>query len=596
MARKVTMFEPETLTGIASLYGQARPYAEILGIDPFLAMGGPAEELDEINKLPFFTWEYPWFPAAGNAHFDNRVGGYPDWMGEWVRKKWEYSHDDIERDIDDVKKVDQTHGVTYGVKWDHPVLVDLGYGNIKLGTAITLLQDYNLRYPKSDPFDLKQYNDRYDLLARDLSMNAPFTATAKFAALEAAEAIDFFKRRAPRTWAKADQFERLGLVATYYNRGREKMNEVATEEQRLGEYEPVPGFGGEKAAENGWALAMATGREPPFSPTGLGAGRRADRASVPGYSGDSRPRHDEREPWRYEDFGRRSQRNTRGKRASVNPSNAAGRLVETRRQVPVDSVSSARLPGLMGAIPLGSETNALDVLGESGLQRSFPPTRMRPADPGAGPRKVAPAPGAGKVERRSETAPPSIPGGLLGPAWVRLAGAASEPGLYGARGMPDEAYPAGVQRWPSMDGRATGASGVKGPGRLLVGMSNPAAASPGSSVLAAAGQVAPSGFPQNSPAGSAAPRQHATIPGGRQQILAGSHGGSSLARPHWEDSVSALDAYLRDPQSEAPDVLAAGPAALMAELDTVPAGGLLGHRFAGSKRAAARRRKRGAAA
>jgi hypothetical protein len=159
-------------------------------------------------------------------------------------------------------------------------------------------------------------------------------------------------------------------------------------EQRLGEYEPVPGFGGEKAAENGWALAMATGREPPFSPTGLGAARRADRASVPGYSGDDGPRRDDRDPWRYEDFGRRSQRNTRGKRARASSSKAAGRLAETPRQVPAATVSSARLPGLMGAIPVGSETNALDVLGESGLLRNFQPARMRPADPGAGPRRL----------------------------------------------------------------------------------------------------------------------------------------------------------------------------------------------------------------
>jgi len=141
----------------------------------------------------------------------------------------------------------------------------------------------------------------------------------------------------------------------------------------LGEYEPVPGFGGEKAAENGWALAMATGREPPFSPSGLGAGRRTDRASVPGYSGDGGQRRDDRDPWRYEDFGRRSQRDTRGKRVRASSSKAAGRLAETQRQVPAGTVSSARLPGLMGAIPIGSETNALDVLGESGR----PPSRWK---------------------------------------------------------------------------------------------------------------------------------------------------------------------------------------------------------------------------
>jgi hypothetical protein len=593
---EVSVFGQDTLDMIEKLYGLSKSYADMLGVDPFLAMGGPAEELDTINRSPNGTWEYPYIPSALNSLLDTWVAGLPDWVGYWSKEIFDYSHERIKRNIAEANNIDQTHGVSDWDKARNPVLVDLGHGNIKLGTAIDLLERYNDKYPDSDPLHLKKYEGRYDDLARDLSMHSPLNATAKFAVLEAAEAIDFFKRRAPRTWAKADQFERLGLVATYYNRGREKMDQVATEEERHGEYRPVPGFGGEKAAENGWALAMATGREPPFSPTGLAAGRRVDRASVPGYSGDGGRRRDKQDPWRYEDWKHRGQGDTRSRRASVNPSKGAGRPAEASREVPVRAVSSARLPGLMGAIPIGSETNALDVLDESGLLRSFPPRRMRPTDPGRGPRKPAPPPAAGKVERRSQAAPPPFPGGLLGPTWVRRAGAAGEPELHGAPGMPDEAHPAGVQPWSSMSGRAIGAVGIKGLGELLAGMSNSAAASRGSSFLAPEGRVAPSGFPPMSPAGLAALRQRAAMPGRRQPVLARSHGGPSSARPHWEDSVSALDAYLRDPQSEVPDFPAAGPAALTAELDTYPAGGLFGRRFAGSKRAAVRRHKRGAVA
>jgi hypothetical protein len=49
----------------------------------------------------------------------------------------------------------------------------------------------------------------------------PLNTTAKFSVLEAAEAVDFFKSQAPSTRAKADLRERLGLVSTYSNRGRE---------------------------------------------------------------------------------------------------------------------------------------------------------------------------------------------------------------------------------------------------------------------------------------------------------------------------------------------------------------------------------------
>jgi hypothetical protein len=121
MARKVTMFEPETLDRIATLYGQARPYGEILGIDPFLAMGGPAEDLDSINSSLYQRF--------GNSIFDTRVGGFPDWMGSTV-KLVEFSHDDIERNIDEAKSVDQSKGVSVEDKWYNPTLVDLGYGNI----------------------------------------------------------------------------------------------------------------------------------------------------------------------------------------------------------------------------------------------------------------------------------------------------------------------------------------------------------------------------------------------------------------------------------------------------------------------------------
>ena len=148
MARKVTLFGPETLDRIATRYGIARPYADTLGIDPFLAMGGPAEELDSINSSLY--------QILGNSIFDTRVGGFPDWMGQGV-KAVEFSHDDIKRNVTEAKSVDQSNGVSIKDKWFNPTLVDLGYGNIKLGTAIDLIQKYNRRYPSSDPLDLKKY-------------------------------------------------------------------------------------------------------------------------------------------------------------------------------------------------------------------------------------------------------------------------------------------------------------------------------------------------------------------------------------------------------------------------------------------------------
>jgi hypothetical protein len=55
--------------------------------------------------------------------------------------------------------------------------------------------------------------------------------------------------------------------------------------------------------------------------------------------------------------------------------------VVNTQHVPVGRVSSARLPGVMGAIPVGSETNALDVISENnrilGLSKVRPPATPR---------------------------------------------------------------------------------------------------------------------------------------------------------------------------------------------------------------------------
>jgi hypothetical protein len=196
-------------------------------------------------------------------------------------------------------------------------LVDLGPGNIKLGSAIALLKKYNDIYPNSDPLQAKKYNNDYRGLAWDLSRWNDLETTAKFSVLDAAEAVPFFDRRAHQTWASADKFEKLGLVSTYFNRGREKMNQVASEEKFGGQYEPAPAFGGPLSAEHGPALSAAIDA-----------------------------RHQALE--------------------------ARRRAAAMARQVPIGSVSSARPFGESGTIRVGHETNALDVIGEEGLLRNFP--------------------------------------------------------------------------------------------------------------------------------------------------------------------------------------------------------------------------------
>jgi hypothetical protein len=241
---RVRKFDDGTLATMAKLHDVAKPYADRLGVDPYLAVGGPAEELDTIRRTDPIGDPLSF---VGNPFLDVRARNY----------FWR-DHNALSQDLEDAKKVDQSRGVNAWKKFWHPVLADLGPGNIKLAHAIELLRRYSQRFPDSDPLQLKEkYNLDYKGLGRDLADWDNLEATAKFAALDAADAVAFFQREAPRTWASADKFKKLGLVSTYYNRGREQMVRDAREERNLGGYDPVPGFGGEWSTENGPALSQA---------------------------------------------------------------------------------------------------------------------------------------------------------------------------------------------------------------------------------------------------------------------------------------------------------------------------------------------------
>jgi hypothetical protein len=109
------------------------------------------------------------------------------------------------------------------LKIDNPVLWDVGPGHVNIRTAITMLQNYNKMFPNSDPLDLKQYNQRYDLLVRDLKSPDSDT-TVKIAGLVARDGQDFFsKAMTPERWAMLSEDQRAAALTQYYVTGRERM-------------------------------------------------------------------------------------------------------------------------------------------------------------------------------------------------------------------------------------------------------------------------------------------------------------------------------------------------------------------------------------
>jgi len=114
---------------------------------------------------------------------------------------------------------------TYTDRLANPIFFDVGPGNIKIRTAISMLQNYNQLFPYSDPIDLKRYNDRYDLLVHDLK-NPDSDTTIKIAGLVAREGQDFYRKTmTPERWAALSEDEQAAALTKYYAVGKERMED-----------------------------------------------------------------------------------------------------------------------------------------------------------------------------------------------------------------------------------------------------------------------------------------------------------------------------------------------------------------------------------
>ena len=110
-------------------------------------------------------------------------------------------------------------------KLSNPVFWDVGPGGVNIRTGIQMLQNYNRMFPDSDPLDLKRYNDRYDLLVRDLK-NPDSDTTIKIAGLVAREGHDFFaKAMTPQRWGALSEDQRAAALTKYYAVGKERMED-----------------------------------------------------------------------------------------------------------------------------------------------------------------------------------------------------------------------------------------------------------------------------------------------------------------------------------------------------------------------------------
>jgi len=124
-------------------------------------------------------------------------------------------------------------------KLGNPAVMDMGLANIKVTTAIYLLEEYFAAHP-SDPLVLSAYRNSYQQVVADLTNSDKNILTAKLATLMIGKAQDFYT--VPQTnaqgqalnisaadWAAMSQEERDGLLVMYFCMGNTKMSEKRDE-------------------------------------------------------------------------------------------------------------------------------------------------------------------------------------------------------------------------------------------------------------------------------------------------------------------------------------------------------------------------------
>lgn len=145
-----------------------------------------------------------------------------------------FEHDQTWLSREEIKTASGDGG-TAVFRTQHPLFWSNGFGYIKGFTAIEELLYYNERYPDTDPLQLKQYNNRYDLLLQDLNDPTKDTTFRVSAALSESAVAFFNQTLGANAWNSLTEAERAALVTKFYAVGRLTLEDTLSLE---GEYTP----------------------------------------------------------------------------------------------------------------------------------------------------------------------------------------------------------------------------------------------------------------------------------------------------------------------------------------------------------------------
>lgn len=107
--------------------------------------------------------------------------------------------------------------------YGNPAYADVGTGNIKIFTAVRLIDAYIADHPSSDPIDLKKYDGNILGLVSDL-LDPMSPTTVQIASLQIREAYDFGKSHFAN-WAMLSEAEQETFAIAYYRSGRAFLRE-----------------------------------------------------------------------------------------------------------------------------------------------------------------------------------------------------------------------------------------------------------------------------------------------------------------------------------------------------------------------------------
>ena len=117
-------------------------------------------------------------------------------------------------------------------------VIDMGISNIKVATAVKLLNDYYVKYP-NDPLNLNEFKGKYQNIVTLLSESTGNDLTVKLSVLMIKEAQDFYTTPKVNAqgqalnisavdWAAMRQEEKDGLMVMYFTRGEKSMTDART--------------------------------------------------------------------------------------------------------------------------------------------------------------------------------------------------------------------------------------------------------------------------------------------------------------------------------------------------------------------------------